>query len=227
MLHRAQERENKMRYFYQNNKSNELIVFFAGWGCDENQFTNLQDKKDVLILYDYQDLTLDFDFSGYKQIEVIAYSAGVFVASIMADKIPNVKKRVAVCGNPYVLDENLGISARTLKWFKAINLDNYLEFRREYMVSTDEEYKRYNAMQSLRTIESCQKELESLENLYQTHKDKINPHFDKALMAEDDVLFKLAAQKEFYQERLRVIPRAKHHVFFHFTSFEEILSSPI
>ncbi len=213
-----------MRYFYQNNQSKELIVFFAGWGCDENQFTNLQDNKDVLILYDYQDLELDFEFSRYNRIDVIAYSAGVFIASIMADKIPNVQKRVAVCGNPYLLDENLGVSARTLRWFKSINLENYLEFRREYMVSTDEEYKRYNAMQSLRSIESCQKELTSLENLYQEHKEEINPYFDKALMAEDDVLFKLAAQKDFYRERMHIIPRAKHHVFFHFNSFEEILS---
>ena len=44
-------------------------------------------------------------------------------------------------------------------------------------------------------------------------------------MAEDDVLFKLAAQKDFYQERLHIIPRAKHHIFFHFNSFEEILSA--
>ena len=65
-----------MRYFYQNNQSKELIVFFAGWGCDENQFTNLQDNKDVLILYDYQDLELDFEFSRYNRIDVIAYSAG-------------------------------------------------------------------------------------------------------------------------------------------------------
>lgn len=214
-----------MRYFYQNNHSNELIVFFAGWGCDENQFTNLHDKKDVLILYDYQDLNLDFDFSKYAHINVIAYSAGVFVASVMVDKIPHIEKKVALCGNPYLLDENLGLSARTLKLFKAITMDNYLEFRREYMVSTDEEYKKYNALQSLRSLESCQSELTSLENLYHEHKEEINPHFDKALMAEDDVLFKLAAQKEFYQERLKVIPHAKHHIFFHFKSFEEILSA--
>lgn len=214
-----------MRYFYQNNQSKELIVFFAGWGCDEHQFTNLQDRKDILILYDYQDLTLDFDFSPYEQIDIIAYSAGVFIASIVGDKIPHVNKKVALCGNPYMLDEKLGLSARTLKWFKSISLDNYLEFRREYMVSTDEEYKRYNAMQSLRSIKSCQKELTCLEKLYQEHKDKIHPEFDKALMAEDDVLFKLAAQKDFYKEKLRVIPKAKHHIFFHFKSFEEILSA--
>lgn len=40
--------------------------------------SNLQDSKDVLILYDYQNLELEFDFSKYRQIDIIAYSAGVF-----------------------------------------------------------------------------------------------------------------------------------------------------
>ena len=39
-----------MKYFYLNHNSSDLIVFFAGWGCDYNQFTNLHDVKDVLIL---------------------------------------------------------------------------------------------------------------------------------------------------------------------------------
>lgn len=43
-----------MQCFLQNNNSYDLIVFFGGWGCDENQFTNLKDDRDVLVLYDYQ-----------------------------------------------------------------------------------------------------------------------------------------------------------------------------
>ena len=72
-----------MQYFYKNNHSQNLILFFSGWGCDEHQFTNLHDTNDdILILFDYQDLNLDFDFTPYKKIDLIAYSAGVFVASI-------------------------------------------------------------------------------------------------------------------------------------------------
>ena len=96
-----------MQYFYQNNNSHDLIVFFSGWGCDYNQFTNLHDQKDVLILYDYQDLSLDFNFEKYENIYIIAYSAGVFVASIMADNIPHLRQKVALCGNPYLFDKNI------------------------------------------------------------------------------------------------------------------------
>lgn len=212
-----------MQYCLWDNHAEDLIVFFAGWGCDDNQFVNLHDRKNVLILYDYQNLRLDFDFSAYKNIDVLAYSAGVFVAAVLSDKIPGVKRKVALCGNPYLFDEKLGLSAATVAALKAITLDNYLEFRRKYMVYSEDEYEKYNELQSLRTIESCQSELESLQKMYQQSADTIRPKFDKAIIAENDLLFNPAAQKEFYQEKLRIIPHARHHVFFKFTSFADIL----
>ncbi len=213
-----------MQYFFQNNQSEDLIVFYAGWGCDENQFTNLHDNKNILILYDYQDLNLNFDFSKYKNIDIIAYSAGVFIASLVALKIPNIRKKIAVCGNPYLFDETLGINAETLQVFQNITLDNYLDFRRQYMVFSDEEFEKYNHLQSLRTIESCENELKALEKMYVENKSKIDPNCDIALMAENDLIFNLEAQKNFYQEKLRIIRSAKHHIFFRFKSFEDILN---
>lgn len=213
-----------MQYFYQDNHSKDLIVFFAGWGCDQNQFTNLHDSKDVVILYDYQNLNLDFDFTKYANIYVIAYSAGVFISSIFADNIPNIRQKVALCGNPYLFDEKLGISKATIQIFKNITLDNYLEFRRKYMVVSDEEYERYNKLESLRTIESCANELTALQNLYQERKAQINPNFAKAIMAENDLIFDVNAQRDFYKNKLQIIPNAKHHIFFHFYSFEDMLA---
>lgn len=212
-----------MQYFYQNNNSSDLILFFAGWGCDYNQFTNLHDNKDVLILYDYQDLSLDFDFCKYENVYVIAYSAGVFVASIFADHVPNVRKKVALCGNPYLFDEKLGISEKNIQVFREITLDNYLDFRRKYMVFSDEEYERYNQLESLRTIESCENELNALQKLYREKKKEINPVFDKAIAAENDLIFDIEKQKRFYQDKLQIIKNARHHIFFHYDSFEEIL----
>lgn len=200
-----------------------MIIFFAGWGCDYNQFINLHDNKDILILYDYQDMNLNFDFNKYKNIDIIAYSAGVFVSCLLSDKIPNIRKKVAVCGNPYLFDEVLGLSSENVQVMKDISLDNYLDFRKKYMVASDEEYEKYNQLQSLRSIESCQNELEYLQQLYQKNKDKISFKFDKVMVAESDVLFNIEAQKNFYKENLVIIKNAKHHIFFNFRSFTEII----
>lgn len=213
-----------MQCFYVNNHSKDLIVFFSGWGCDENQFVNLHDSKDVVIFYDYQDLNTDFDFSKYENVYVIGYSAGVFIASIMADKLPNVRKKIALCGNPYLFDENLGLSSNIIKVFENITLDNYLEFRRKYMVFSDDEYERYNQLQSLRTIESCESELKALQKIYDENCSQINPTFDVAIVAENDLIFELQAQKDFYKDKLRIIKNAKHHIFFRFDGFEDVLN---
>ncbi len=215
-----------MQYFFQKHNSADLIIFFAGWGCDYNQFVNLHDDKNILILYDYQNLELDFDFGKYQNIDIIAYSAGVFVSCLLFDKIPNIRKRIALCGNPYLFDEHLGLSAKSIQVMKDINLDNYLEFRKKYMVASDEEYVKYNQLQSLRSIESCQSELEYLQKLYLENKHKISSEFDKAIVAENDLLFNLEAQKDFYKEKLSIIKNAKHHIFFRFNSFEEITKIP-
>ena len=213
-----------MQYCFKKANSDKLIVFFSGWGCDENQFENLKDKDDVLILYDYQNLNLDFDFDKYKEINLLAYSAGVFISSIMQDKIPHLKKKVAINGNPYLFDKKLGIPASIIKVFKEITLDNYLDFRREYMVETEEDYQRYNQLQSLRTIESCEAELISLQKLYEKYKNNIKPDFDFAVMSDNDKIFNLQQQKEYYKNKVIVIPHTRHHVFFCFNSFAEILS---
>ena len=218
------EEHAPMKQYFIDNKSDKLIVFFAGWGCDEHQFANLKDRNyDILVLYDYNGLGLDFDFSKYQAVEVIGYSAGVFVASIIADRIPNLKHKIALNGNPYLFDEKKGLSSEIVNTFKQITMDNYLDFRREYMVDSDEEFELYNQLQSERSLESCQSELQKLQEFYQRYAGEINPIFDKAIISDHDKIFNFQAQQDFYGDKLYVLPESKHHVFFKFKSFEDIL----
>lgn len=101
---------------------------------------------------------------------MISYSAGVFVSSLLIAGLPRVRKRVAVNGNPYLFDEKLGLSARILQVLESVDLSNYLEFRRLYMVETDEEFGEYNRLQSLRSIDSCARELAFLKEQYAARK---------------------------------------------------------
>ena len=52
-----------MKYKWLNQKNNQkLIVFFNGWGMDEFVVNHLQaEEYDVLMFYDYNSLTIDFD----------------------------------------------------------------------------------------------------------------------------------------------------------------------
>ncbi len=82
-----------------NNNSKELIIFMSGWGCDDKQFAGITTSKDLVIFYDYDDLKIDFDFSRYQNFYLIAYSAGVFVTTLIIDKLPKVELKVAINGN--------------------------------------------------------------------------------------------------------------------------------
>ena len=71
-----------MKTKFYDHQGEHLIVYFAGWGTPLDAVAHLilPTDYDLLICYDYQDLKLDFDFSAYQQIRVVAWSMGVWVA---------------------------------------------------------------------------------------------------------------------------------------------------
>lgn len=203
-----------------NNDSNTLLLFFTGWGCDEYEFEHLKTDSDVLILYDYNDLTLNFDFSKYKEINILAFSAGVFVASVFNFDFKT-NKKIAVSGNPYLFDEHFGLSQKTQDFLCNITEETADDFAKNYLVKTEEEYANFH--NSKRTLDSCEREFEYLKQLYETKKQDIKDIFDIAIIGENDPLFNPSAQKEFYGNRLNIIKNARHNMFFRIKSYGDIL----
>lgn len=213
-----------MKKYLINKNSDSLLIFFTGWGCDEYEFKHLETHSDVLILYDYSDLNLDFDFSKYKELNLIAFSAGVFAASIMNFDFKTHKK-IAISGNPYLFDENLGLSKEIQDVLYNITEKNADDFARNYLVKTDEEWKIFH--HSKRTLESCRAEFDSLKELYIANKQNIKDIYDKALFGEDDLLFDIKAQRNFYGKRLNLINNARHSLFFRIKNYEQIITFAI
>ena len=200
-----------MNKYLINKNSDTLLLFFAGWGCDEYEFEHLEADSDVLILYDYTDLNLDFDFSNYKKINLIAFSAGVFIASIMKFNFESDKK-IAIDGNPYIFDEYFGISKNMQDILYNITEENAEDFAKNYLVKTDEEWQNFHP--SKRTLGSCRIEFNSLKKIYNDNKQNIKDIYDFVLVGEEDSIFDVNAQKEFYGKRLKVIKNARHNLFF-------------
>ena len=208
-----------MKQFFINKKSDKLLIFFTGWACDEYEFEHLESDIDVLILYDYSDLKLDFDFSKYKNINVIAFSAGVFVASIM-DFSFKTDKNIAIDGNPYLFDEKLGLSKEMQDILYNITEDNAEDFAKNYLIKTDEEWKNFHP--SKRTLESCKIEFDCLKNIYNSQKENIKDIYDSAIVGDEDTIFNLSAQKKFYGKRLTVIKNSRHNLFFRINKYEQL-----
>ena len=208
-----------MKQFLINKNSEKLLIFFTGWGCDESEFEHLKANSDVLLLYDYSNLSLDFDFSKYKNIDLIAFSAGVFVASIMNFNF-KINNKIAISGNPFLFDEKLGLSKEIQDILYNITEKNADDFARNYLVKTDEEWKYFH--HSKRTIESCREEFDKLKEFYLINKQNIKDIYDYAIMGEEDPIFNVSAQKEFYKNRLNIIKNARHNLFFRINKYEQI-----
>ena len=204
-----------------NNHSESLIIFFTGWGCDEHEFAHINSSTDILLLYNYFDLNLDFNFAKYKNIDLIAFSAGVFIATIMNFDF-KINKKIAMSGNPYLFDEHLGLSKEIQNILYYITEENADDFARNYLIKTRAEWEKFN--HSKRTLESCKAEFDSLKNIYQDKKQVIKNIFDFALIGNEDPIFNVFAQKEFYGKNLKIIENARHNLFFRINSYEQILN---
>lgn len=208
-----------MKKYFIDNNSDKLLIFFTGWGCDEYEFEHLKADCDVLLLYEYNDLNLYFDFSKYKNFDLIAFSAGVFVASVM-DFDFKINKAVAIDGNPYLFDNKSGLSKEMQNILYNITEENADKFARNYLVKTDYEWKNFHP--SRRTLESCRAEFDCLKELYTANKQNIKDIYNKAIMGEEDRIFNIYAQKEFYGKRLTLIENARHNPFFRINRYEQI-----
>lgn len=209
-----------MKKYLINKNSDRLLIFFTGWGCDEYEFEHLKSVSDVLILYDYCDLSLDFDFSKYKKFDLLAFSAGVFVASVMKFDF-KIDKRVAINGNPYLFDEKLGLSKKMQNILYNITEETAEDFGKNYLVKTDTEWKGFHP--SKRTLESCKAEFDSLKKIYEQKYQNIEDIYDTAFIGEDDRIFDVEIQKEFYGNKLKIVKNARHNLFFRVKSYEEFL----
>lgn len=207
-----------------SNNSENLITFLTGWGCDDNQFRFMEsEKNDILLCYDYTDLNFDFDFSKYKKHYLIAFSAGVFVAGSLKNRLPEFEKSYAINGNPMAYDEYFGLRKEIVDIFSGVTKDNALDFRKKYIVFDDEEFRLINSNQSLRSFESSKAELVSLQKLgFQ----KSEPYkFDKAILSDSDKIFYPERQKEFWEQKSECIylKNSAHFPFFKLKNYDKII----
>lgn len=211
-----------MKKFYINNDSDEIIIFLNGWGNDENPLMHLTSMKDVLILSDYTDLKIDFDFSKYKKKYLIAYSAGVFMSAYLKDKLPQNTYKTAINGTQKFEDEEFGLTKNTIKQLKELNLYNYLNFRRNFLVNDEKELIRFNKNQPKRTLQSAKDELDTLQKYHQKGAKEIP--FDKVLISQNDKILNPENQKKYWKNSYKIIEHAGHFPFFKFKTYEEIIN---
>ncbi len=219
-----------MKSFWINRQNNKnLIVFFAGWSFDEKPFINLDCcKNDILIVYNYNSLSIPEDFknfSSYENRSLIAWSMGVFVAYKLKDLFISFDKKIAINGTTAPVDDTYGIPVRmfelTLKHAQK-GLEG--KFYQNLFID-EEEYQKYSSNPVQRPIEDRVSELENLYTLVKNEDTTQNIGFyDLAIVSDFDKIIPPKNQIECHKKNstpIKTVPLG-HFPYYHFTSWEEI-----
>ncbi|MDR0430324.1 MAG: DUF452 family protein [Tannerellaceae bacterium] len=145
--------------------SQKLLLFFAGWGMDENPFAEYCNTDcDFMITYDYDSLSFDDTFlKSYNEIKIVAWSMGVWAASqLLQDKDFPVVESTAINGTIFPIDDKKGIPDKIFDaTLNNLNENTLYKFQRRMCGSSDA-LKRFLDKPPTRGIDSLRKELTSI-----------------------------------------------------------------
>lgn len=103
----------QLKWLIKNN-SKKLIIYFNGWSLDENMVKHLTSREyDVITFYDYADLEVPENIikecNEYPEINIIAWSFGVWACSKVINKFNNLKNIITINGTPIPISNRFGI----------------------------------------------------------------------------------------------------------------------
>ena len=93
--------------------NSQLLLVFSGWAASPEVFRQLETEPDtdLWICYDYRGMDFEGEaLSGYRKIRLVAWSLGVWAASVVFGKKPgSFTEAIAVNGTPCPVHDQWGI----------------------------------------------------------------------------------------------------------------------
>ncbi len=211
-----------MKHLWINRQDNaELLIFFNGWGMDEQPFSHLKsDGIDVLMFYDYTDLTIPDVTLNYTRTHLAAWSFGVWAYAASGFKLP-LASATAFNGTVRPVDAEEGIEPATFM-NTAENWDaaNRAKFYRRICGGAEAvvDFKEPN-----RTPED---QLTELKSIGLAAIAGAEAHFTRAVVGEQDRIFGVKPQLNSWNKRnvaITIVPEA-HYLFGKCQYWKELLN---
>jgi len=214
-------------YIRRREKNKDLIVFYGGWGTDENVFTPLcSDDYDFILFYNYsadEALVLP-ETKTYDSVTLIGWSLGVWAAEYLSPRTGIVHDTaIAVNGTPVPADDNYGIPLHIFEG----TLNNITEENMEKfylrMFGDKKTYLRNIDRIPHRSVKSLHDELRWLYNRIMEQKE---PGFkwDYAVTSETDRVFPSKNTGSYWQKAAgtkHIVVPLPHYFFHEWKSFPE------
>ncbi|TDQ58034.1 biotin synthesis protein BioG [Mesocricetibacter intestinalis] len=210
--------------FINQGKAN-LLVYFSGWSGPGTETEHLiaPPDYDLLICCDYLDLNLDFDFSPYREIRLVAWSMGVWVAEQLMNEIPLISA-TAVNGTPFPCNENFGIPPALFQaTLQGLNRTSRAKFERR-MCADNRQLEIYQNLRDHRPLEKIRAELSAL---YQAQALSPPPklNWTHALIGSKDRIFPPQNQLNYWQPPVHInLTEDGHYPFAALQYWEQLWS---
>jgi pimeloyl-[acyl-carrier protein] methyl ester esterase len=206
----------------QNNCS-KLIIFFNGWSLDKNIVNHLiSSNYDVIMFYDYSDLEIDENIikaiNNYEEINIIAWSFGVWACSCVIDKFKTPKNVIAINGTPVPIDDNFGIPEKIFNLtLSNLSEKNYVRFFKNMFVDKPDLSKLPK-----RNVENQRQELINIKNsLPAIIKQEL---FTKVFVGIQDKIISPKNQLRFWDSATIIKVDKGHYIFDLFKTWDEIIN---
>lgn len=210
------------------NNSDKLIIFFNGWSLNENIVKHLSTAEfDVLMCNDYSDLEIAKEtvekINYYAEVNVIAWSFGVWACGNVVNNFKNLKNVIAINGTLVPIDNNLGIPEKIFNLtLQHLSEENYVRFFKN-MFSGEADLSKI----STRSIENKRRELEQIKNLSASKTCTQNAkYFNKVFIGINDKIISGKNQLNFWGKTDAKVIQVDdgHYVFDLFKTWDEIIN---
>jgi uncharacterized protein HI_1552 len=211
-------------YKQTNNKKEKLLLIFSGWSASPLLFKGIEadEDTDIWIGYNYQNLAFTDDLSGYREIRIIAWSLGVWAASIILDKqqasLP-INGAIAINGTPYPVHDTYGIPETIFRGtLENITPAGMYRFNRR-MCGSKDILQQYETIPP-RPIEEIKEELHVI---YQTYRPMETSLWTSAILSANDLIFPIQNLRNYWCGRCPVTEiEAPHYPFYRWKQWNEL-----
>lgn len=183
-----------------NNGATKLVLCFAGWSATPEAFGHLEagEDTDVWICYDYRDLSFTGELDRYRQIDLVAWSLGVWVAANVISPETVLHSATAINGTGLPIDDTYGIPTVIFRGtLENVNNEGMNRFNRRMCGSREllATYQHFPA----RPATELKEELLNLYNNISRDNHPGGIDWTKAFVSTHDMIFPTGNQRNYWQ----------------------------
>lgn len=207
-----------------------LIVFLQGWGLTPQYIENINKTDcDVVCYYEHQNLEFkkiaNLDFSKYDKKILVAFSLGVYAASLLPENVFNLfDEKIAINGTEKPVDNIFGIPENIFKaTLNNLNVNSLEKFNFR-MCGSKTDFENFKLIENSRSFSSISDELSFFYRLT-CRKDSYKPkNWTKVIVGSNDLIFSALNQKKYWQSKNVEIKEisAPHFIFSKINSWDEV-----